>query len=399
MPAAVVERTAPQTYLQGIAVPSEAVDPLAFEKLTRRHTLIERQASYDSANAQAQEVFTLRKSDILSEILVRFSGKVTITLPAGAQVNSTARWPYDFITARLTANGQSNLINCSGLKLKIRDAMKKSDLTDRGVVQGIGNAQRSHGTLSRSSESWGVGSNTTGLAAGDYDVELEWIVPVAEDMHHLLGSLYLATSSADVTLTLDLQPLATLFTTAGGGTAALKGQIQVISTKFAIPVSPETGQMVLPDLRLFHSLIETRLSGTVQNGESEHVLVAQGAGKSLLRTYAQVYSGAGAASAPLAMNKNNFGKLSYRFGNNETPEEYFDGTHMRIDQERRYNVDVGAYWGVFCFDFVCENTFRDVVDLGTTSEFRLVTNVQSGVALTAPRLEYVQETMFGTGGV
>lgn len=393
---AVVERTAPQTYLQGIAVPSEAVDPGAFEKLTRRHTLIERQASYSSANPQAQEVFTLRKSDILSEILIRFSGQLTIT---GGTARTTARWPYDFITARLTANGQSNLINCSGLKLKIRDAMKKADLTDRGVVQTIGNVARSHGTLARSSESWGVGSNTTGLAAGTYDVELEWTVPVAEDMHHLIGSLYLATTSADVTLTLDLQPLSQLVIAETATATALSGQIQVISTKFAIPVSPETGQMVLPDLRLFHSLIETRLSGTVQNGESEHVLVAQGAGKSLLRTFAQVYSGANTASAPLAMTKANFGKLSYRFGNNETPEEFFDGNHMRIDQERRYNVDVGGLWGVFCFDFAHENTFRDVVDLGTTSEFRLVTNLQSGVALTSPRLEYVQETMFGTAGV
>ena len=42
MPSAIVaERTAPQSYLQGIAVPSESVDALVFKKLTRPHTLIE----------------------------------------------------------------------------------------------------------------------------------------------------------------------------------------------------------------------------------------------------------------------------------------------------------------------------------------------------------------------
>lgn len=391
---AVVERTAPQTYMQGIAVPSESVNPDLFFKLTRRKTLIERKAAY---SGQSQEIFELRKSDILTEILIRFSGQVTVTLPAGASVGTTARWPYDLIGVKLTANGQSSLVACSGLKLKIRDAMKKSDLTDRGVVQTIGGVNRSHGTLARSSESWGVGSNTSAIPAGTYDVELEWTVPVAEDSYDLLGSVFLATASADVTLQVDLRPISQLFVTAAGGIADLTGEIQVISTKYAIPVSPETGQIVVPDLSLFHSVQENSYPGVIQNGESEAILIAQGAGKSLLRVFGQVYNGAGAASAPLAMNKTNFGKLAWRFGNNETPEEFFDGNHMRIDQERRYNVDVGAYWGVYCFDFAHENVFRDVVDLGTTSQLRLVQTVQSGVALNTPRLEVVQETMFRAG--
>lgn len=391
MPAAVVERTAPQTYLQGIAVPAESVNPDRFFDLTQRKRLIERQAPY---TGQPRETFTLRKSDILAEILIRFSGQLTIT---GGTARTTARWPYDLITVSLKANGQSNLINCSGLKLKIRDVMKDADLTDRGVVQTIGNVARQHGTLARSSENWGVGSNSTGLAAGTYDVELEWTVPVAEDMEDLLGSIFLATSSSDVTLDVDLLPLAQLVYAETATGVALTGNIQVISTKFSIPIDPATGQIVVPDLQLFHSVQESRVTGTIQNAESENILIAQGAGKSLLRVFAQVWNGAGLVSAPLAMNKNNFGKIVYRYGNNETPEEFFDGNHMRIDQERRYNCDVGGLWGVFCFDFAEENVRRDVVDLGATSEFRIAPTIQTAVALASPRLEYVQETMFRAG--
>jgi hypothetical protein len=126
-------------------------------------------------------------------------------------------------------------------------------------------------------------------------------------------------------------------------------------------------------------------------------LIGQGAGKSLLRTFFQVYNGAGAAAAPLAMTRTNFGKQSWRYANNETPDEFLDGTHLRVDQERRYNSDVGGLWGVGCHDFAHENAFRDVVDMGTTSELRFVTAIQSGVTLTSPALEYVTETVFLAG--
>jgi hypothetical protein len=385
-----VERTAPQTYLQGVAVPVEAVNPDEFFKRTQRKTLIEQQRTYDG---QAQEVFELRKSDILSGALIRFTGQLTIT---GGTAKSSARWPYDLISVRFTANGQSNLINCSGAKLKIRDVMKKADLTDRGVVQKIGGVDRAHGTLARSSESWGVGSQATAIAAGTYDVELEWWLPVAEDDFDLYGSIFLATTSSDLSVTVDFRQINQLVAAETASDVALAGKVQVITTKYSIPVLPETGQIVVPDLSMFHSIIESSTTN-LQNGEVETPIIGQGAQKSLLRIFGQVWNGAGFASAPLPMSTANFGRLAWRYGNNDTPEEYFDGRHMRVDQERRYNCDVGAYYGVFCHDFVHENAFRDVIDLGTHAEFRLLTTLQSSVSLASAKLEYVQETAFRAG--
>jgi hypothetical protein len=375
------------TTLQGITIPSAIVDQKAFERATRRHIQIEKTFAY---TGQTTEPVELRKADILSSIKVRFTGQVAVT---GGTVNSTARWPYDLITAKFAANGASNLVNCSGLKLKIRDMMKRSDLTDRGVQQSMGGVARTQGTLAQASESWGVGSAATAIAIGNYAVELEWDIPVSEDEQDLVGAIFLQTSSADLTLTLDLLPISQLFT-GGTGAAALTGTFQVITTKFAVPVINEG--IIVPDLSLFHSLIQSNTS-SIQNGDNEVRLIGQGAGKSLLRCFYQLWSGAGVAGAPLPMTTTNFGRQAYRFANNEQPEEFFDGNHMRFDEERRYNSDVGGLWGVGCFDFVHENSFRDVLDMGTAAELRLALAVQSGVALASPRVEYVTETVFYAG--
>lgn len=383
---------APPRYMQGVAVPASSVRPQEFFGRTRRHIRSEKTFSY---TGQAQEIVELRKADIVSEIAIRFTGKLTTTKGTGT-VATTRRWPYDILRAvKLTANGASNLINVSGLKLKARDIMKKSDLTDRGVSQKVGANTVTNGSLAQASESWGVGSGETALAAGSYDVELEWIVPVAEDQHDLQGAIFLATSSTGITLTLDLATAAELFVTTGDGTAALTGDFQVISTKYSIPIGGD-GQIVVPDLSVFHSMIESRYT-SLQTGENEIRLVGQGAGKALLRLYWQLWNGAAAAAVPVVMNASNYGKQMWRYANNETPDEFVDGHHLRLDMERRYNSDLGAVWGFGSHDFAHENAFRDVVDMGTTSELRLVTNLQSGLSLTSAALEYVTETVFSAG--
>lgn len=391
MPAvAVRERTAPQKSMQGIAVPAEAVNPGLFFDLTRRHIQLEKQIPY---TGQSQETVVLRKSDILAGLEVVFSGQVVIANGTGT-TRTTSRWPYDFIkSAKFSANGVSNLISTSGLKLKIRDVMKRSDQSDRGVLQTVANQSRTQGTLAQASESWGVGSNTTGIADGTYDVELTWPIPVAEDEHDLAGAIFLQTTSADLSLELSFEDILNgLFVTTGNAVKpALTGNFQIISKKFSIPV--ENGQLVVPDLSFFHSLIQNRYTA-LQNGEQEIPLVGQGAGKMLLRAFYQVYNGALPIPAPLAMTKTNFGKQMWRYATNETPDEFIDGNHMRKDQERRYNSDIGALWGVGCHDFVHENARRDAVDLGTTSELRLVSTIQAAVALVNPGMEYVTETLF-----
>ncbi|MEV4557792.1 hypothetical protein AB0K51_12420 [Kitasatospora sp. NPDC049285] len=392
MTAAVTGTTGPVRYMQGIAVPSESVRPPEFFARTRRKTFSEGSQAWGGFGTQ--NTWELKKSDIISSAIIRFTGSLVVT-PGSGTVASTSRWPYDMLKAvRFTANGASNVINASGLKLKAREFMKKSDFTDRGVPQTVTGASVQNGTFSSASESWGVGSNTSALANGTYNVDLYWIVPIAEDEIDLAGAIFAATSSTDLTIQVDSELASNLFTLTGNGAVALTGTMQVTTVKYSVPIGSD-GQIVVPDLSLFHSFIQSRTT-QLGNGEIESRLIGQGAGKTMLRTLFQTWNGAGVGS-PLQMNATNYGKIAWRYGSNETPDEYLTGSHLRFVNERMYNTDVGGVWGVGCIDFANENAFRDAVDMGTTSDLRLVTTYQSGLTLTNAALEYVQETIFQAG--
>jgi hypothetical protein len=382
--------TAPQRTMQGLAIPAESVSPPEFFALTRRHTLLEKSFSY---NGQSQDVVELRKADILAGIDIEFVGQV-VTVKGTGTVATLGRWPYDILkNIKFSANGQSNIINVSGLKLKVRDVMKKSDQSDRGVTQQVNGVSVSNGTLSEASESWGLGSQATAIADGTYNVDLMWHVPIAEDEIDLMGAIFLATSSSDLTLTLEYASPADLFGLVAPATATVTGTFKVTSTKYSVPIG-HTGQIVVPDLSMFHSLIQSRYT-SLQGGENEIRIVGQGANKSLLRSYFQLWNGA--TPAPVPMTRTAFGAQSWRFGNNETPDVFNDGSYLRKHMERRYNTDIGGVWGFGCHDFAEENAFRDVVDMGTTSELRLVSTLQAGYVLASPAMEYVTEVVFLAG--
>jgi len=379
--------------LQGVDVPAASINKAAFFALTRR----KRNTEYSRAFAGHGNTdnIELRKADILAGIHVRFSGTLTVALGGGTAA-TTMRWPHDLLrTAKFTANGQSNLINCSGAKLKVREQLANGDISDRGVPQIFGAATVNQGTLSMASESWGVGTGGTAIAGGTYNVDLYWYVPVAEDHKDLAGAIFAQTSTMDLTLSLEWESAANLFVTTGAATMVLAGNVIVETEKYSIPMNG--GLMVVPDLSLYHSLIQTRVATGVSNGDNELRLIGQGAGKQLLRIIYQTWNGAGAAAVPLAANATNYGQQGWRYSSNETPELFTDGRSLREWNERCANADIGAIFGFLCHDFASINAFRDAVDMGQTSELRALINIGAGVVLTSPAVEYVQETVFSAG--
>lgn len=389
--AQVTATTGPVRYMQGIAVPGESVRPAEFFARTRRRTFNEGQQTWNGFGGQ--NTWELKKSDIIAVAIVRFTGTLTTTKGTGA-IGTTARWPYDMLKAvRFTANGASNVINASGLKLKLREFQKKGELTDKGVPQTVAGATVQNGTLSSASESWGVGSNTTNIADGAYPVDLYWVVPIAEDEIDLSGAIFAATSSTDLTIQVDMETAANLFTLTSNAAVTMTGNIQTTTVKYSIPIGSD-GQIVVPDLSLFHSYIQSRTT-QLGTGGNEVRLIGQGAGKTLLRTSFQIWNGA--VQAPLAMKDVNYGEIAWRYGSNETPDDYLTGSVLRQINERAYNTDVGGIWGFGCIDFANENAFRDAVDMGTTSDLRLLATIQNGVTLSGAGFEYCQETIFQAG--
>lgn len=377
--------------MQGQIVPENAVNPKRFFAETRRR--IQSEYSKTFAGLGGQDVVELKKTDIVAGLVVRFDGSLT-TVNGTGTVSTTARWPYDLIrAARFTANGQSNLINVSGGKLKLREMLALGDLSDRGISQSVAGAAVTQGTLSQACESWGVGNRATAIAPGTYDIDLSWFVPIAEDQQDLSGAIFAATSSTDLTLTLDWATAAELFTLTGTASATLTGTVQVQAIRYSIPFD-QNGGLVVPDLSLFHSLIQSRHTD-LANGENQVKLIGQGAGKTVLRVFSQLWNGAPAA--PVIPNEDTFGTVAWRFGGNETPDEYPNGQMIRYINERMYNCDIAAVHGFFVHEFAQENAFRDAVDLGTTSEWRQVLNILPGVVLATPALEVVQECVFSSG--
>jgi hypothetical protein len=373
--------------MQGIALPAARVDPELFKARTRRKTQQERKVAF-TLGQSSQDIIPLRKSDILSEITLHITGTLTIT-PGTGTVATTAEWPYNLLKkVSFAANGASTLIAARGWTLKAREFAKDEGLSDRGNVQTIGGVSRSNGTLSLGCEAWGVGSNTTGLGAqSNVPVDLVVTVPVAEDQYDLGGAIFLATSSAELSLVIDWANLSDLFTLTGNGAASFSGNLSVNTTKYDVPT--EDGAIIVPDLSMFHSFIETS-TPALSVGENEPIIVGQGAGKYVLRVLYQHYSN----GSPLPMTAANFGLQAWRYGTSETPDQFFDGSKLRIAMERAYNTDLGGVLGYGCHEFA-KAGFRDLVSMAETSDLRLVTQLVN--APTNPKLFYAVETMYRSG--
>jgi hypothetical protein len=373
--------------MQGVAIPAAIVDKNLFLARTRRHIQQERKISF-TLGTSTQDVIPLRRSDILSEIVLHITGNLTIT-PGTGTVASTAEWPYNLIKSlKLNANGASALISARGWTLRAREIAKDEGLSDRGNAQTIGGVSRSNGTLSLACEAWGVGSATSALGAqNNVPVDLVVTVPVAEDQFDLTGALFLQQTSSELSLEINWANLSDLFTLTGNGAASFSGSVSVNTTKFEVPT--QDGAIVIPDLSMFHSLVETN-TVALAAGDNEAIVVGQGRGKYVLRVIYQHYS----AGAPVPMTAANFGLQAWRYGTSETPDQWIDGSKLRIAMERAYNSDLGGLLGFGVHEFA-KAGFRDLVDMGTTADLRLVSNVIN--APTNPKLWYAVESLYKQG--
>lgn len=391
MPTAQAETRVP---LQGVLVPQSAINPREFFQKTRRLRI--RQDGFAFAGYGSTYNRSLLQTGIIGGLWIKFDGQVVVTLGGGTAA-TTAAWPYGlFKKIRFSANGQSNLINAGGWALKARQFMARSDLNDRGVARGIGGASpgtsRTQGTLSMATEDWGVGQNVTAIAGAPttYPIQLCMFLPIAQDKVDLTGAIFAQTSSTDLQLAIDFATQAELFTLTGAATAVLTGDLLVEAEVYTIPQDGQ-GNIVVPDLSVFHSIIETRF-GAPTNGLNEIRLAGQGVGRSLQRLWFRTHNGA--TPAPLAMNDTNYAQVGWRYGGNDTPEVWQDGRAQAYWAEDLFGCDFATHQGFGVLDWSSEFAFRDAIDEGAATELRLLAEIPTGVTLTSPFLEYTQETLF-----
>jgi hypothetical protein len=401
MAAAVTAKQPPANLtFQGIVVPGSSLNPKAFFAGTRRQYVLQKTLGAWQGFGNTDVVDTLR-AGILSGYFVKLSGTLVVAIGSGT-VASTARWPYYVLrAARFQANGQSNLVNADGWALRAREFMSADEVTDRGVVQGIGGAspgtQRTQGTLALNSETWGVGSAVTAIASGSYDVELSFYVPVAYETKMLTGAVFCQTLSTTLELDLDWANLTDLFTLTGNAAVTFSPTVTVEAEMFTIP-SDGQGGMFLPNLSAFHSYIGSRAPNAIAVGNNEITLAGQGVGRQLMRVLWRTQNGTppvpllpggaqGAEQTPNVLSP------YWRYGTNTTPETWLDGQDLRYRNERDYGVDIGSFAGYECIDFDRTWAFRDSVDEGSATEIRFGYTIANGVTLTSPFCEYYQDVI------
>lgn len=380
--------------MQGIQVPASAVDPAAFFAATRRQNLLMKSLAAFSGLGQTDNLPILQ-TGIISHLRVRVYGSVTVNIGTGTAATNYA-WPYNLIRQlRFTANGQSNLISVSGSALKVLEKTNRLPNSDRGVSQYFGGAAPGtayqQGTLSRNSETWGLGSGVTGLANNTYNFNLCYEVPVAYDDITLLGAIFAQTQSTDLELAIDWNNTATLFSLTGNAAVTVAASVVLEGTVYTIP--SVNGGIVIPNLSAFHQLTESRAPNAVANGNSEITLAGQGVGRQLMRLGFRTINNGNTTFSPLVMNETNYNQLYWKFGGNTTPETFQDGRMLRHFNEDLYDDDIGALFGYGMFDFSSQWAQRDSVDEGSATQLRFGFTIPNSVTLTSPYVEYVQQVI------
>ncbi len=382
--------------MQGIETPLAHVEPDLFFKATRRQVFHIKTSPFQGFGL-TDEV-PLRQFGVVSGLEIRVSGSIQF----GGTITGTLmsnRWPYGLLRGvRISANGQNQLISCNGIHLRALQMMTPTS-EDRGVARNVRDVAVQNGTASFSSEDWGtsganlLGPGRTVPAIGTYTFDLSFFVPIAFDQRFLTGALYASTSSTAIGLSLDWENLGNLFTLGGGATnPANLINYSVHEVVYEIPVVD--GHPVLPDLSSFHGIVATRNTAMAQ-GDNEFTLPGTSAGRMLERVFFSVTSGTGngpTGAAPLAINAANYGQIAWKYGGSGIPESVTTGQQLRYVNERQFNSDIGAVWGIACWDFANEWSLRDALNEGNYTDLRLLFNLAN--APTGAFQEVVQETVF-----
>jgi hypothetical protein len=383
-------------FVQGVQTPSTAIAPQIFAQYTRRMRFAAQ--SQTAINFGSSNQVQLKKTGVVAALEVRVSGNVVIGGTIGT-TTASFNWPYNLLKGvKLSVNGQSTLIDTSGLEIKANEYMSDRDVCDRGVAQRFNNATAvQQGTLSLSHEDWGgTGAAANFIAPGlnvaaiaTYPIELTYVIPVAADQVNLIGSIFGQSQATNINLELIWGSQTDLFSAFGGAATLTTTAVVFDVTAVAYSIPVVNGNTVLPDLSQLHGLnsVQTSVSAS---GEAEYLLAGTGAGRSLLRVFHNVWSGA--VATPLAVNATNFTTLAYKFGANDVPETLANGGKLRAINERQYNTDIGKNWGFACHDFVSQYALRDVIDLGQTSDFRVIIGLAA--TPTSGFVRMTQETLF-----
>lgn len=341
------------------------VDPAAFTQLTRPNVAPFSTQAHPGAGgtlrAQVPQV------GVLSRLRMTFRGSLVVDT-GGA--TALAEWPHGIIGSfLLSLNGQDKLFAVSGPDLHIlRFARNPAYEEDADVAPAVGS-----------------------IAAGTYDLEIGWEVPVAMDETSLVGAIYAQSSATIVSIEAVMAPLTALFSDATDITS-LDGTWTLEHRFYAVPRDPASGQLVIPDLSRLHSFVGVDVPITAA-GDAPAPLIRSAGQLTRLFTRTRKSTTAYLSADPATAAASRIDSWRLEYGGNERPFVYTPASSLFRQNNQHYGL--GLPYNALCLDLVRDNPTRDALLYQGTTELKCIQTVNSAASIaTGAQVHLVQESLY-----
>ncbi|HJT38468.1 MAG TPA: hypothetical protein VJ818_08595 [Actinomycetota bacterium] len=280
---------------------------------------------------------------VIDRIILQFVGTLTVGVAAST---STPLWPYGLLeNVQFTADGSTNLVNVRGIVLKELERIRypgsinnNDDLIGPGIGGGLN------------------------LPVGVTNLRLTYEIPLSFDDAMMVGAVFAQSRQLSIALNGKDAAVTRIATAGGGGTQVIAGNWNVLVKTFKIPA--DNGKMILPDLRVLHSLVEIQqnIAGTGPQKQAFNRV-----GGSLQRAIVSdlqknadpvvFYNPATAADVS---------EYDLIWGANEIPYAYNPAQALLSRNVRDYGDKLP--YGAVCLDLARWNSLRDALNLSAITE-------------------------------
>jgi hypothetical protein len=321
---------------------------------------------------------------LLTGLTLLFKGTLVTTTPTGT-ATAGYQWPWNLLKrVTLNANGQTSLVTAEGLDLRVRRQRyfrnPREELSTAIATDTVGTIQQT-GT---------VGNPIPGtIAAGTYNLTLEWQLPIVHDDESLVGALFAQSDQNYLSFRLTPAAATDVLTITGTATAVVAGTIYPTVTFFDIPiVSQGQGRgdaVVIPNLAWLHGYLSYDNSYANTGDVRTPFIRTDG---QLLAFAFYLDNGGQTQIAPTTLNE-----VRFAYGGNRKPRVFNPPEQLLAKNVRDYNGRIQP--GYLVFDFEVDNPARDLVYPKGVSELAVEVNIPTGTTINAnARIHGVEETLF-----
>lgn len=362
-----------------------AMDVPYFNQETERNDVPQPVVAYTGLGGSRMDQ-RITNIGILTNVRLLFTG--TLTVSGAGTVTANYPWPWNiFKRVTVQANGQTSLMQCEGLDLRTR-----RQRLFRNPKEDISTAPATDVTTG--TPTYAAGNPVPGtIANGTYSVVLVYDLPIVHDDTTLTGALFAQSDANFLNWTIEPANTADVFTTSGGSTATLTGNIFPLLTFFDIPyVDTQRGRMIaIPDLRWLHGFIASNLP-FANTGDVKAPFI-RNAGQ-LIAYYMYIDNGGAAQISPLTA----LDEFRLEYGGNRRPRVYGGpagqgALHLLEENQRSYFGLLRP--GYVVLDLEKENPDRDLIYPRGVSELQAVAKITAGTSINAnAHIHFVEETLF-----